>query len=352
MKKYIAALFALFCFDAHAQYNANIMAITPSNVLTVDTAGEVATARADLVQDIFKQPSLPTDLPTFGSNYSDPFWNSKPNMGSIRRMHVDAGYGMDSEIWNFQPVNYRADTTGKCGFIVHAGHSQQSVKAPFQAMVIKLVEIGCEVYAIDMPLAGVNLTSANITTPHGVFGTGVYHDNLRMFRARTFNPMQFFIKPPVVAVNDFIDRGITNIGMFGLSGGGWTTDVTAAVDDRIDLSYSLAGSMPMYMRPWVSGSVGDWEQHTGVPELDYDYLDLYVLGAVGTDRHKANLYIVNDSCCFGGYNANHFAPTVAAAVTAIGTGTHSVAFDTSVSSHTVSTWTINWVTNDITTRIP
>ena len=36
--------------------------------------------------------------------------------------------------------------------------------------------------------------------------------------------------------------------MIGLSGGGWTTVVYAAIDERISDSFSVAGSIPFYLR--------------------------------------------------------------------------------------------------------
>ena len=46
--------------------------------------------------------------------------------------------------------------------------------------------------------------------------------------------------------------------MVGLSGGGWTTNLLSAIDDRIRYSFSVAGSMPIYYR--LEASMGDIEQ--------------------------------------------------------------------------------------------
>ena len=52
--------------------------------------------------------------------------------------------------------------------------------------------------------------------------------------------------------------------MLGLSGGGWTTVLFSAIDERTSQSYSVAGSFPMFMRS-DSKNIGDYEQIT--PEL-------------------------------------------------------------------------------------
>jgi hypothetical protein len=86
--------------------------------------------------------------------------------------------------------------------------------------------------------------------------------------------------------------------MAGLSGGGWTTNLLAAIDERIKYSFSVAGSMPVYYRS--GGSMGDVEQF--LPEFYRDiagYPELYVLGAFGKGRKQVQILNRNDDCCFG-----------------------------------------------------
>jgi len=67
--------------------------------------------------------------------------------------------------------------------------------------------------------------------------------------------------------------------MIGLSGGGRTTTVYAAVDPTIGCSFPVAGTIPRYLRS--GGSVGDREQNEPSFYRLAGYLDLYLLGAVG-----------------------------------------------------------------------
>ena len=48
--------------------------------------------------------------------------------------------------------------------------------------------------------------------------------------------------------------------MIGLSGGGWTTTLYAAIDPRVRLSFPVAGTLPDYLRLGRPGDKGDWEQ--------------------------------------------------------------------------------------------
>ena len=91
--------------------------------------------------------------------------------------------------------------------------------------------------------------------------------------------LRFFLEPEIVSLNYLLLKSnYQDVNMVGLSGGGWTTNLLAAIDDRIKFSFSVAGSMPLYYRS--DASMGDIEQF--LPELYRDiagYPDLYVLGA-------------------------------------------------------------------------
>src|SRR5205085_148225 len=100
------------------------------------------------------------------------------------------------------------------------------------------------------------------------------HD--KMFSLTTEgSPMKFFLEPVAVCVNYALarDRKMRDVTMIGLSGGGWTTTLYAAVDTRVRLSIPVAGSLPLYLR-W-GGSVGDTEQFLESFYRIAGYPDLY-----------------------------------------------------------------------------
>ena len=111
--------------------------------------------------------------------------------------------------------------------------------------------------------------------------------------------LRYFLEPEIVSLNYLLQKeNYENVNMVGLSGGGWTTNLLAAIDERIKYSFSVAGSMPLYYRS--GGSMGDIEQF--LPELYRDiagYPDLYVLGAYGKGRKQVQILNRNDDCCFG-----------------------------------------------------
>src|SRR5437763_4421549 len=79
------------------------------------------------------------------------------------------------------------------------------------------------------------------------------------------SPIKYFLEPTAVSLNYLksSDRAggfpkYRAFHMVGLSGGGWTTTVYAAIDPTIRCSFPVAGTIPLYLRS--GGSVGDREQ--------------------------------------------------------------------------------------------
>ena len=50
----------------------------------------------------------------------------------------------------------------------------------------------------------------------------------------------------VLSINSALSIGYKHVVLFGLSGGGWSTTVAAAIDPRISLSIPIAGSVPKF----------------------------------------------------------------------------------------------------------
>ena len=76
---------------------------------------------------------------------------------------------------------------------------------------------------------------------------------------------RLFSQAVVQSINDAIaaNPGIQDVSMVGLSGGGWTTQLMAAIDPRIKLSVPVAVTVPLNVRNSAtqSGTVGDTEQY-------------------------------------------------------------------------------------------
>lgn len=119
------------------------------------------------------------------------------------------------------------------------------------------------------------------------------HDNIFNI-VTTGSPMKFFLEPVVVSLNylktkystDNFPR-YTEFHMAGLSGGGWTTTVYAAIDPTIKFSFPVAGTIPLYLRS--DGSVGDLEQTLDAFYRIAGYPDLYAMGSYGFGRKQVQI---------------------------------------------------------------
>ena len=116
--------------------------------------------------------------------------------------------------------------------------------------------------------------------------------------------MKFFLQPVSVCLRYLKSRAdvdgfpsYEDFSMIGLSGGGWTTTVYAAIDPTIRLSFPVAGTIPLWLRS--GGSVGDTEQTLSSFYQIAGYPDLYVLGSHGSGRKQVQILNRRDDCCFG-----------------------------------------------------
>ena len=125
------------------------------------------------------------------------------------------------------------------------------------------------------------------------------------------SPLQFFLEP-VARVLHYLETTYPSLAVFphmvGLSGGGWTTTVYAALDPRIILSFPVAGSLPLDM-PEHSGYHAEqqWPDFYAIA----GYKDLYILGSYGPAlesqgafgaappwRRQTQILNQYDDCCF------------------------------------------------------
>jgi len=130
------------------------------------------------------------------------------------------------------------------------------------------------------------------------------HDSMFNIPLATGSPMKFFLEPVAVCLNYLKTRSVADgfpsyqdFSMVGLSGGGWTTTVYAAIDPTIKLSIPVAGTIPLYLRS--GGSVGDTEQWLASFYQIAGYPDLYILGSYGPGRKQVQVLNRLDDCCFG-----------------------------------------------------
>lgn len=161
------------------------------------------------------------------------------------------------------------------------------------------------------------------------------------------------LEPVTVALNYAVAAyKPTSVQMIGLSGGGWTTTVYAAIDPRIIRSYPVAGSLPFYMRKasrQVTSSIGDWEQRRDTLPGFYGiagYLDLYVMAAAVPSRRQLQVLNRFDPCCFSGVGHRSYGPAVGHRARVIGGGQWEVLENATHDEHTISPYGLELILDD------
>ena len=121
----------------------------------------------------------------------------------------------------------------------HNGHETNKCTPNYDGVVDHLNQLGYDVFEFFMPLYG-----CNGNTP---YETSSHHEWFEQWELKGDFPLRFFIEPVILCVNYAVNvLGYKHVVLVGLSGGGWTTTVAAAIDTRIKLSIPIAGSVPKW----------------------------------------------------------------------------------------------------------
>lgn len=278
--------------------------------LKVRTPAEVHSARRALRAVVWGRPGPPRRPPNVARDVSDhPFGAFAPAQ-RIDRLTIPTRFGLRSIAWHLIPRRPNGEVV-----VYHQGHGGGPQLG--REMTLALVGRGYEVLALAMPLVGGD-AAERITWPNG--RTQPIPSKTHAFLGTLPRPFRFFLAPVRVAIDYALSAGPKPVSMVGISGGGWTTVVYAALDPRVRSSYPVAGTLPMYLRRGVARDEGDWEQQAPALYRRVSYMDLYVLGATGRGRRQVQFFNEFDSCCFAGRRFRTYVPSVRRIVGRVGGG--------------------------------
>lgn len=325
----------------------------------------------------------------FGSNGALP--TASPNPGETTKATTYFGQTPSSTTWLanyyahggiYNPI-YGANSGGiimrshlstfagsTCLLIVNGGHGEgffPNSPTPFftnkpepetQAMVRRFVAAGCDVLMSSMPMTGENeFSNEYLGYPVGAqvvnfpnFDPHLYLGTLPVHAPPTGKgtPLQYFIGAPMASLGYALSlRSYAKVISTGISGGGWTTTMLAALDPRITHSYAVAGSVPFAHR----GEAGDWEQYDGVKPLGIDYSDLYLMGMIdgaGEPTRKVRLlYNGKDECCFKSASVGVWAADLIKRARDEGYGQLRVTIDPEKVRHAIHASHVDFMLNDL-----
>ena len=273
-----------------------------------------------------------TQTPEIEYDISDSNYSDFQNLKRIDRLTVEMEYGINSISYLFIPKQSNEKL-----ILYHEGHGGDFILG--KDTIQFFLDRNFTVIAMSMPLLGMN--NQPIVE---IVGLGemklTSHNKLELLEANNFNPMKLFLDPIQINLN-FLDKeyDFKRYSMIGLSGGGWTTVLYSAIDERISDSFSVAGSMPFYLRV-DSRDMGDYEQTNIELYKNVNYLELYVLSAYGDGRQHIQIFNENDSCCFSGDGNETYEFVIKDRISQLGKGDFQIFIDDSHKEHKISEYAL------------
>jgi len=307
--------------------------------LSIHSRSDVARSREHLIRFVWSAKRLPDTLPVHVTRGVPSPITSVENIERVDALQVAMECGQQTVTYHFIPQqpNHRL-------VIVHQGHVCELDNYGVGDLIRELLREGYSVLGAYMPKCRPGDCTGSCTAQHNAMFSSLVPS--------AGSPMKFFLEPITVSLNYLESRHRADgfpryreFYMAGLSGGGWTTTVYAAIDPRIKLSFPVAGTIPLHLRS--AGSVGDMEQTLPAFYGIAGYPDLYLLGSFGRSRSQVQILNRRDDCCFG--EAQHRGPpsydeavrgyekTVQEKLRELRSGSFRVEIDEVASRHLIST---------------
>jgi hypothetical protein len=337
-------ILAFFIFQhLFAQPNQdNYMTIGYGERVYITKPEDIDSKRKGLIHYLWSNSGFPSSkLPnSIEKNITDFNYADLSNLKSIDKIVVEMDYGINSIAYLFHPQA----SINKL-MVYHEGHSNSSLyeKSTIQFFLTH----GYSVLAFFMPLTGMNSKPELMMPPYGRIKL-ISHEALRLLETDKLSPIKFFLEPIAVTLNHIKNNfNYTSINMTGISGGGWTTTLYAALDPTIAKSYPVAGSLPIYLRFNTLHDFGDYEQNAPSLYRTANYLELYIMGSYGKGRRQLQVLNRYDNCCFSGTGFKTYEQQVKKIVSSLGKGKFSVYLDETHKEHKISDAALSVILNDL-----
>ena len=315
-----------------------------NSLIKIHTKSDIDIKRNFLINHFWNVGSgtfklMPSQLPEVESDISDSRYNDFQNLKRIDRLTVEMEYGINSISYLFIP-----EKSNEKLILYHQGHGGDFILG--EDTIQFFLDRNFTVLASTMPLVGMNNQPVVEIDGLGKIKL-ISHDQLRLLEANNFNPMKIFLDPIRINLN-FIEMeyDFNRYSMIGLSGGGWTAVVYSAIDERISDSFSVAGSMPFYLRV-DERDIGDYEQTNIDLYQNVNYLELYVLSAYGDGRKHIQIFNKNDPCCFSGNGYDTYESVVKDRILQLGKGDFQIFEDDTHYEHKISYITLEQIVKNI-----
>jgi len=330
--------------EAPTENNQFITQSDLNTLVRIDGKSDIEKKRNDLTEFFWNVGSLQRvqhdgQLPEIESDIYDSRYNDLQNLKRIDKLTVEMEYGIDSVSYLLLP-----EESNQKLILYHHGHDGDFILG--SDTIQFFLERNFTVLAMTMPLVGMN--NQPIV---GIDGFGemklISHDQFNLLEKNKFNPMKLFINPIQVNLN-YLDKeyDFKRYSIIGLSGGGWIGLVYSAIDDRISDSFSIASSLPFYLRV-DARDIGDYEQTNVNLYKITNYLELYVLAAYGDDRKHIQIFNKNDPCCYSGIGYESYEFFIKDKLVKLGKGSFQILIDDTHNEHKISDTMLEYIRKNI-----
>ena len=330
--------------EAPTENNQFIIQSDLNILVRIDGESDIEKKRNDLTEFFWNVGSLQRvqhdgQLPEIESDIYDSRYNDLQNLKRIDKLTVEMEYGIDSVSYLLLP-----EESNQKLIIYHHGHDGDFILG--SDTIQFFLERNFTVLAMTMPLVGMN--NQPIV---GIDGFGeiklISHDQLNLLEKNKFNPMKLFINPIQMNLN-YLDKeyDFKRYSIVGLSGGGWIGLVYSAIDDRISDSFSIASSLPFYLRV-DARDIGDYEQTNVNLYKITNYLELYILAAYGDDRKHIQIFNKDDPCCYSGIGYESYEFFIKDKLVELGKGSFQILIDDTHNEHKISDTMLEYIRKNI-----
>jgi len=330
--------------EAPTENNQFITQSDLNTLVRIDGKLDIEKKRNDLTEFFWNVGSLQRvqhdgQLPEIESDIYDSRYNDLQNLKRIDKLIVEMEYGINSVSYLLLP-----EESNQKLILYHHGHDGDFILG--SNTIQFFLERNFTVLAMTMPLVGMN--NQPIV---GIDGFGemklISHDQLNLLEKNKFNPMKLFIHPIQANLN-YLDKeyDFKRYSIIGLSGGGWIGLVYSAIDDRISDSFSIASSLPFYLRV-DARDIGDYEQTNVNLYKITNYLELYVLAGYGDDRKHIQIFNKNDPCCYSGIGYESYEFFIKDKLVELGKGSFQILIDDTHNEHKISDTMLEYIRKNI-----
>ena len=313
-----------------------------NSIIGIETKEDLNYKKTSLIKYIWKN-QMPTKLPAnIEENFIDDNFRDVKNLQQIDKITIEMEHGINSIAYLFIPY----ESNNKL-IIYHQGHDGDFLLG--KNTIQFFLKNGYSIIAFNMPLKGMNNQPVIETSDFGPIKF-ISHKQFPLLESSKFSPLKYFVEPIVLSLN-YIDGSYDydDYYMIGISGGGWTTIVYSAIDERVSKSYSVAGSYPLHLRHEAK-NLGDYEQINPNLYRIANYLELYIMSSFGDDRKLVQLFIYNDPCCFQAelYEKFPYGNAIQDRLEILGgEGKFSVFLDNSTNQHEISDHALSLILDDM-----